>query len=246
MSDVTTSKVMNDVQSSGMSGMPLIQMCNIGKTYYTGAVSYEALKHVDLAIDYGEYVAICGPSGSGKSTFMQIVGCLSTPTSGSYLLAGKEVSKLTRNELAEIRNRKIGFVFQSFNLLPQFTIMENVALPLVYRGIGLEERSARAVAVLEQLGLATHLKHRANELSGGQQQRVAIARALVTDPDMILADEPTGNLDTKVGADVIDLLGQLAARGKTVVVITHDPQLAKKARRIVWVRDGVVSDDAVA
>jgi putative ABC transport system ATP-binding protein len=221
-------------------GNPLIQLQKVEKVYSTGVVNFCALKEIDLCIRARENIAILGPSGSGKSTLMQIIGCLSTPTSGSYLLDGKEVSTLTRNELASIRNRKIGFVFQSFNLLPQLTIVENVALPLVYRGTGSEERMELARDFLNQLGLSQHLKHRANELSGGQQQRVAIARALVTNPDIILADEPTGNLDSKAGGEVIALLGDLVNRGKTVVVITHDEKLAQKAEKIVYLQDGMI------
>lgn len=231
------------IKTSAISGVPLIKMRDIGKIYRTGSLNYEALKHVDLDINYGEYLIILGPSGSGKSTFMQILGCLSTPTSGSYMLAGKEVSSLTRNELAYVRNREIGFIFQSFNLLPQFTILENVALPLIYRGVRFEERTQRAASMLEKLGLATHLEHRANELSGGQQQRVAIARALVTEPDMILADEPTGNLDSKAGVEVMELLKEFSQSGKTVVVITHDSGLTRYASRTVHIRDGMLTQD---
>lgn len=233
----------NDNHHAGNAGdvvAPFIVMRDIGKTYSMGSVSYEALKHVNLTVNCGEYISIFGPSGSGKSTFMHIVGCLSTPTYGSYLLAGKEVSSLTRNELAYVRNRTIGFIFQSFNLLSQFTVLENIALPLVYRNVKLDERMQRAAEIAKRLGLEKHLQHHANELSGGQQQRVAIARALVTDPDMILADEPTGNLDTKVGAEVITILEELSQQGKTVIIITHDEKLAGHAKRIVRVRDGMV------
>jgi len=221
----------------------LVQLKNIFKTYVTGKIALDALNNITLDINFGELVAISGPSGSGKSTLMQIIGCLSTPTSGSYLLNGKEVSKLTRNELARIRNENIGFVFQNFNLLSQLTVLENVALPLVYRGVNLIERNKLALNLLERLGLATHLKHHSNELSGGQQQRVAIARALVTNPDIILADEPTGNLDTKSGTDVITLLKQFSEQGKTVIIVTHDLSLAKQAKRIIYIRDGKVAQE---
>lgn len=219
----------------------LVILKNISKTYHTGAVSFEALKNINLTIKRGEYVAILGPSGSGKSTLMQIIGCLSTPTAGSYLLAGKEVSQLTRNELAKIRNKTIGFVFQKFNLLAQLTVLDNVALPLLYSGIKTTERSKRAQVILEQLGLGTHLQHKSNELSGGQQQRVAIARALVTNPEIILADEPTGNLDSKAGNEVINLFEQFSAQGKTVIMVTHDMNFAKHAKRIVQIYDGKIS-----
>lgn len=221
---------------------PLVKLRDIYKTYNTGKVSYEALKAIDLDIAPGEYAAILGPSGSGKSTLMQIIGCLSTPTSGSYSLAGKEIGKLTGNDLAKIRNHTIGFVFQSFNLLAQLTVLENVALPLFYRGVSLHKRNALAVEILEKLGLTPYLAHCSNELSGGQQQRVAIARALVTSPEIILADEPTGNLDSKSGSDVIELLSQLAVAGKTVITVTHDVKLAAKAKRIIYIYDGKIKD----
>ena len=218
----------------------LVKLRGICKTYQTGKVSYTALKAIDLDIMSGEYVAILGPSGSGKSTLMQIIGCLSTPTVGSYLLDGKEVGKLTENALAKIRNRKIGFVFQNFNLLAQLTVLENVALPLFYRGVNFNERNKIATEILEKLGLSPYLKHGANELSGGQQQRVAIARALVTDPEIILADEPTGNLDSQSGADVIALLAELSLAGKTVITVTHDMKLAEHAKRIIYIYDGKI------
>jgi len=221
-----------------MNDIPLIQLQNIGKTYYSGKISFEALKNINLNINQGEYIAILGPSGSGKSTLMQIIGCLSTSTSGSYLLDNKEVSKLKRNELAKIRNQKIGFVFQSFNLLSGANALDNVALPLVYRGIGPIKRTKRAKEILATLNLETHLAHRPNELSGGQQQRVAIARALVTDPDVILADEPTGNLDSKSGQEVIKIFEQLSLQGKTIILVTHDLEIAKRAGRIIQIRDG--------
>ncbi|MBN1684431.1 MAG: ABC transporter ATP-binding protein [Gammaproteobacteria bacterium] len=225
-----------------MQQKPLIQLKDIYKTYTTGAVSYEALKGITLHIDSGEYVAILGPSGSGKSTLMQIIGCLSTPSSGSYLLDGKEVSQLNRNELAKIRNQKVGFVFQNFNLLAQLDIVDNVALPLLYRGTALAERRRLAKEILKKLGLENHYKHHPNELSGGQKQRVAIARALVASPEIILADEPTGNLDTQSGNDVIQLFEQFTSEGKTVIVVTHDLEIAKRAKRIIHIQDGKIAN----
>lgn len=218
----------------------VIKLINICKTYYTGKVSFAALKNIDLEIGRGEYAAILGPSGSGKSTLMQIIGCLLTPTSGDYILSGKSVSKLTRNELAKVRNRKIGFVFQSFNLLAQTSLLDNVSLPLLYQGISAKKRHARAQELLEKLGLGEHLDHLPNELSGGQQQRVAIARALVNDPEVILADEPTGNLDSKSGQDVVGLFEQFSSLGKTVILVTHDLKLAERAKRIIRIYDGEV------
>lgn len=221
----------------------VIQLCNIGKTYHTGKISFAALSNINLEIEYGEYVAILGPSGSGKSTLMQIIGCLSTPTNGTYKLANKEVEKLSSNELAKIRNLYIGFVFQKFNLMPHLSVLDNVALPLVYRGINSTERTQRSKDILYQLGLSTHLHHRSNELSGGQQQRVAIARALVTNPEVILADEPTGNLDSKSGDEVKNLLDQFNRLGKTVIIITHDADLAKHAKKTLEIRDGRIAEN---
>ena len=218
----------------------IINLREINKTYCTGAVSFDALRQVSLDIGRGEYIAILGPSGSGKSTLMQIIGCLSTPTSGSYFLNGIEVSKMSGNELAHVRNKSIGFVFQKFNLLPQLSVLDNVALPLVYRGIEAYQREKQALEMLDRFGLTSHLQHRANELSGGQQQRVAIARALVTDPDIILADEPTGNLDSKAGAEVMKIFERLHGYGKTMILVTHDLNFAKNARRIVKLSDGSV------
>ncbi|HBS51632.1 MAG TPA: macrolide ABC transporter ATP-binding protein [Coxiellaceae bacterium] len=220
----------------------MIKLQNIGKTYQTGKISFEALRNINLEIKRGEYVAILGPSGSGKSTLMQIIGCLSTPTTGNYTLAGKEVGGLSSDELAKVRNLYIGFVFQKFNLMPHLTVVDNVALPLVYRGVNDNERTLLAKEILAQLGLSKHFEHRSNELSGGQQQRVAIARALVTNPEVILADEPTGNLDSKSGAEVVNLFNQLNAQGKIVVTITHDTDLAKHAKRVVEIHDGKISN----
>lgn len=224
-----------------MNDDALIKLSNIYKIFHMGKIIFPALKNVNLTIDRGEYVAILGPSGSGKSTLMHIIGCLSTPTSGSYILDGKEISKVDRNELAKIRNYKIGFVFQSFNLLPQVTAVENVALPLVYRGTGSALRNKLAKEMLSRFNLDTHFHHKPTELSGGQQQRVAIARALITNPDIILADEPTGNLDTKSGAEVIKIFEDLADQGKTIIFVTHDLELAKRAKRIIYIRDGEVT-----
>ena len=218
----------------------IIKLQNIGKTYQTGKISFEALRNISLEIKRGEYIAILGPSGSGKSTLMQIIGCLSTPTTGSYTLAGKEVKGLSSDELAKVRNLYIGFIFQRFNLMPHLTVVDNVALPLVYRGVNTNERNERAKEILVQLGLSKHFEHRSNELSGGQQQRVAIARALVTNPEVILADEPTGNLDSKSGAEVVNLFNLLNAQGKIVITITHDADLAKHAKRIVEIHDGEI------
>lgn len=218
----------------------VIKLVDICKTYYTGRVSFNALKKINLEINRGEYAAILGPSGSGKSTLMQIIGCLLTPTSGDYILSGKNVSCLTRNELAKVRNNQIGFVFQSFNLLAQTSLLDNVSLPLLYQGIGVSKRHAKARELLEKLGLGGHLDHLPNELSGGQQQRVAIARALVNDPEVILADEPTGNLDSKSGQDVVGLFEEFASLGKTVILVTHDLKLAERAKRVVKIHDGEI------
>lgn len=218
----------------------LIKLHELNKIYYGDKVQFHALKDIDLVIGEGEYVAILGPSGSGKSTLMQIIGCLLSPTSGSYLLNNKEVSSLSTNELAVVRNQKIGFVFQSFNLLSQLTALENVALPLVYRGVKRDKRLRRAYEELERFNLSTHVEHHSNELSGGQQQRVAIARALVTDPQVILADEPTGNLDSQSGKEVIAIFEKLASEGRTIILVTHDLNIAKRAKRVIWIKDGKI------
>jgi putative ABC transport system ATP-binding protein len=225
----------------------LIKIENIFKTYHMGDVEVRALRGVSLEIAAGELVAIMGPSGSGKSTLMNIVGCLDQPTAGRYWLDGTDVSKLNDNHLAEIRNRKIGFVFQTFNLLPRTTAFQNVTLPLIYAGMGARERRERSRQAQEAVGLGDRLDHRPNELSGGQQQRVAIARALVSEPAIILADEPTGNLDTTSGAEIMSIFRQLnRERGITVVFVTHDPEIAEQTRRIIRIRDGTIESDEVA
>jgi putative ABC transport system ATP-binding protein len=222
---------------------PIITVRDLHKTYRTGAMEVEALRGVSLDIDAGEYVAIMGPSGSGKSTLMHILGCLDVLTSGSYRLAGEDVADLDEEDLAEIRNRRIGFVFQQFNLLAGLTALRNVELPLVYAGMGRDERRERAAAALARVGLDDRFDHRPGELSGGQQQRVAVARALVTDPAMILADEPTGNLDSRATAEALDLLDDLCAQGRTIVLITHEADVAARARRTVRVLDGVLVEE---
>ena len=223
----------------------MIEIKDITKTYGSGETAFQALKGVSFNIEDGEFVAIMGPSGSGKSTLMHILGCLDTPTSGTYHLDKKDVSKLSDEELAEIRKDKIGFVFQSFNLLPRTTVLRNVMLPLIYAGVGEEEREKRAKAALISSGMVeTHFGHKSNELSGGQIQRVAIARALVNNPTLILADEPTGNLDTKTGDIVLGTFQKLnKEHGRTIVLITHEPDVAEHAQRIITLRDGVILSD---
>jgi putative ABC transport system ATP-binding protein len=216
----------------------IIEMTDVRKTYATGALEVEALRGVSLRIGQGEYVAVVGPSGSGKSTLMHIIGCLDLPTSGDYVLAGGRVTELPESHLADIRNRRIGFVFQQFNLLPSMTACRNVELPLAYAGVPPAERRRRAEEALARVGLSDRLRHRPGELSGGQQQRVAVARALVTDPALILADEPTGNLDSTASADVLGLFDELRAMGRTIVLITHEAEVARRASRSVLIRDG--------
>lgn len=226
---------------------PLIVLRDVTKVYHMGTVEVHALQNISLDIHRGELTSIMGPSGSGKSTLMNIIGCLDLPTSGTYRLDGVDIQDLDDNQLAEIRNRRIGFVFQNFNLLPRTTALDNVMLPLVYAGVPRQERKQRAMEALEAVGLADRMGHRPNELSGGQQQRVAIARALVTQPAIILADEPTGNLDSKSGAEIVELFQRLnEEQGITVLFVTHDPDVARCSRRIVRLHDGrVVADEAV-
>lgn len=219
----------------------IIELAGIRKTYRTGRLEFEALRGIDATIAEGEYVAVVGPSGSGKSTLMNILGCLDNPTVGRYLLAGEDVSAMSEADLAEVRNRRIGFVFQQFNLLAGLPAWRNVELPLVYAGVPRAERRARAVAALERVGLGDRVDHRPGELSGGQQQRVAVARAVVTEPAMVLADEPTGNLDSHSSADVLTLLDELHGTGRTIVLITHEPDVASRAGRQLVIRDGEVT-----
>jgi putative ABC transport system ATP-binding protein len=221
----------------------LIDIAGIEKSYKVGTEIVQALKHVDLAIDKGEYVALMGPSGSGKSTLMNILGCLDSFTKGSYILNGTDVSKMSENQLAEVRNKEIGFVFQTFNLLPRMDALENVALPLVYAGLSKKERLERAEEVLVQVGLKDRIKHKPNELSGGQRQRVAIARGLVNRPSILLADEPTGNLDTKTSVEIMALFREIHNNGNTIILVTHEEDIALNAKRIVRLRDGLVESD---
>jgi putative ABC transport system ATP-binding protein len=219
---------------------PVIGLEHVTKVYRTGSLAVAALRGISMTIDEGEYVAIMGPSGSGKSTLMHILGCLDVPSSGTYRLAGEDVSSMTEAALASIRNRRIGFVFQQFNLLASMSACRNVELPLAYAGVARAERRQRALAALERVGLSDRVDHRPGELSGGQQQRVAVARALVTDPDLILADEPTGNLDSTSAGDVLALMDELHAAGRTLVLITHDADVAAAAERTVRIRDGLL------
>lgn len=221
----------------------VIEINEIVKNYQVGSVIVRALRSVSLNIDKNEYVAIMGPSGSGKSTLMNILGCLDTPTKGTYILSGTDVSKMEDDKLAEIRNKEIGFVFQTFNLLPRYTALENVTLPLIYAGIPRHEREAHAIKTLEEVGLADRMHHKPNELSGGQRQRVAIARALVNNPAIILADEPTGNLDSKTSYDIMGLLDKIHDKGNTVILVTHEEDIARHAHRIIKLMDGEVSMD---
>jgi putative ABC transport system ATP-binding protein len=222
---------------------PLITIKDIGRKYVIGSEIIHAIKSVTLSINKGEFVALMGPSGSGKSTLMNILGCLDTPTKGEYILNGINVSHMTDNDLAEVRNTEIGFVFQTFNLLPRNSALDNVALPLVYAGINKEKRNDRAKKALENVGLGNRTDHRPNELSGGQRQRVAVARALINDPSIILADEPTGNLDTKTSIEIMGLLEDIHAKGNTIILVTHEEDIAMHAHRIVRMRDGLVEND---
>ncbi|MFD1768495.1 ABC transporter ATP-binding protein [Sphingobacterium suaedae] len=221
----------------------LIQIEDIGREYVIGSEKIHALKSVSLTIKKGEFVALMGPSGSGKSTLMNILGCLDTPSKGQYILNGINVSDMSENELAEVRNKEIGFVFQTFNLLPKSTALENVALPLIYAGFNKKNREERALLALENVGLGNRVDHKPNELSGGQRQRVAVARALINDPSIILADEPTGNLDTKTSVEIMGLMEDIHAKGNTIILVTHEEDIAQHAHRIVRMRDGLIEDD---
>jgi putative ABC transport system ATP-binding protein len=223
----------------------IIETSHISKRYVMGEEVIDALKDVSISVNKGEYVAFMGPSGSGKSTLMNIVGCLDTPTNGSYILNGQDVSTMSENELAAVRNKEIGFVFQTFNLLPRQSALENVALPLIYAGYSKSERTRIAMETLAGVGLENRALHKPNELSGGQRQRVAVARALVNDPSILLADEPTGNLDTKTSYEIMDLFDQLHKKGNTIVMVTHEDDIAQYAHRIIRLRDGVVESDTI-
>ena len=221
----------------------IIKIRNIIRDFELGQEIVHVLKGIDLDIEKGEYVAIMGPSGSGKSTLMNLIGCLDTPTSGSYILNGKDVSQMSDNELAEIRNKEIGFVFQTFNLLPRTTALDNVALPMVYAGVSKKDRTERAIEVLNDVGLSDRMDHRPNQLSGGQRQRVAVGRALINKPSIILADEPTGNLDSKTGVEIMNLFENIHKAGNTIIVVTHEEEIASHADRIIRLRDGMIESD---
>ena len=221
----------------------LIDVKDITKVYEMGDVQVHALRGVTFTVESGEFIAIMGPSGSGKSTMMDILGCLATPTDGEYFFEGEEVGKLSDNRLADIRNKKIGFVFQSFNLLPRTSALHNVELPLIYSGLGRKERKRRAFESLEAVGLADRVDHKSTELSGGQVQRVAIARALVNNPSLVFADEPTGNLDTRSGAEILAIFDRLNEEGNTIIMVTHEPEVAEHARRVLHIRDGLIERD---
>lgn len=225
--------------------MSLINITNIKRDFVLGNEIINVLKGINLNINKGEYVALMGPSGSGKSTLMNLLGCLDTPTSGQYILNGNDVSKMTDDSLAEIRNKEIGFVFQTFNLLPRTTALNNVALPMIYAGYSKSERTARAIEVLKQVGLGDRMDHEPNQLSGGQRQRVAVARALVNKPSIILADEPTGNLDSKTSVEIMNLFNEIHANGNTVILVTHEEDIAAYAHRIIRLRDGLVESDNI-
>jgi putative ABC transport system ATP-binding protein len=223
----------------------IIETINISKTYRMGEELVQALKSISIVVNKGEYVAFMGPSGSGKSTLMNIIGCLDSPTTGSYVLNGKDVSDMTENELAEVRNKEIGFVFQTFNLLPRASCLDNVALPLIYAGYNKSDRTEMAFQALKNVGLEDRVGHKPNELSGGQRQRVAIARALVNNPSIILADEPTGNLDSKTSYGIMELFHELHQKGNTIIMVTHEDDIAHYAHRVVRLRDGLVESDIV-
>ncbi len=227
-----------------MTGMGMLHMTGVRKTYSTGVVEVEALRGINLDVDEGEYLAIMGPSGSGKSTLMHIIGCLDVPSAGTYLLDGTDVSSMSEKQLADVRNKKIGFVFQQFNLLASLTALRNVELPMVYAGVPASERKDRAMEALEKVGLAQRVQHRPGELSGGQQQRVSVARALVTNPALILADEPTGNLDSHSTKEILELFEELNEAGRTIVIITHEPDVGERARHLVHIYDGLLRESA--
>ena len=227
-----------------MTGMGMLHMTGVRKTYSTGVVEVEALRGINLDVDEGEYLAIMGPSGSGKSTLMHIIGCLDVPSAGTYLLDGTDVSSMSEKQLADVRNKKIGFVFQQFNLLASLTALRNVELPMVYAGVPASERKERAMVALEKVGLAQRVQHRPGELSGGQQQRVSVARALVTNPALILADEPTGNLDSHSTKEILELFEELNEAGRTIVIITHEPDVGERARHLVHIYDGLLRESA--
>jgi putative ABC transport system ATP-binding protein len=222
---------------------PLITINDLGRKYVIGAETIHALKSVSLTINKGEFVALMGPSGSGKSTLMNLLGCLDTPTKGDYILNGTNVSQMTDSELATVRNKEIGFVFQTFNLLPRSSAQDNVALPLIYAGIKKKDRDTRSIQALENVGLGNRVHHKPNELSGGQRQRVAVARALINNPSIILADEPTGNLDTKTSIEIMGLIEEIHSKGNTIIIVTHEEDIAQHAHRIVRMRDGLIEED---
>lgn len=238
-----TSTSFTNFQSSASSAKGIIHLESITKSYYMGKQELLVLKGISLDIFKNEYVALMGPSGSGKSTLMNILGCLDSPTGGTYILNGQDVSKMPDNDLAEVRNKEIGFVFQQFNLMPRLTAVENVALPLVYAGVSKKLRTEMAMNVLEKVSLTDRSHHKPNELSGGQCQRVAIARALVNNPSLILADEPTGNLDSKTSVEIMDIFGAIQSAGNTVVLVTHEEDIANYSHRIIRLRDGVIESD---
>jgi putative ABC transport system ATP-binding protein len=221
----------------------LIHLAGVTKTYDSGELAVQALRGIDLVVEKGQMVAINGPSGSGKSTLMHIMGCLDAPSAGRYVLDGEDVSSLSGFQLAGVRNRKIGFVFQTFNLLPKASLLRNVELPLLYAGVGSRERKERGGAALARVGLAERARHRPSELSGGQRQRAAIARALVMEPSLILADEPTGNLDSKTGLEILQIFDEMHGKGETIVIVTHDPRIAERCQRVVQIVDGLIEDD---